>query len=468
MQAGKHFDYTGFFPDKRQAKRCSKIANDMFHRRSAVINQFAPCNSESTAARRFFNNCGISVSDQIQSVTGNICIPDDVQTVLLIEDGSEFDFTSRAGRIKRESLGPLANEKCMGFFFHPCLVVDAEKYTPPGCSAIEIRKREYDQPTKHERNYKYVPIAEKESRYWMSCVEYSRSVLPERLHKIVVADREADIYQLYNLKDDKTDMVVRMRSDRTINNGTTIRYYMTSQQVKKRVVVHVKADKKDNRSKHTALLEIKYGSVEIKRPARVPAGHAPSCLKISVVEIRESAETVVKGQDPIHWLLLTTIDVRNSEMAQTILEYYSKRWMIEEIFGIMKSRSLNLEQSQLTQGNALMKLAVVTMDVAVKILQLTKGRDDEQAEAEIIFSSEEINLIEKLIPGYEGKTEKQKNTFRKKSLAWAAWLIARLGGWKGYKTESPPGNKTMGIGLERFNSMFEAYQLLGRKNVYGD
>lgn len=61
-----------------------------------------------------------------------------------------------------------------------------------------------------------------------------------------------------------------------------------------------------------------------------------------------------------------------------------------------------------------------------------------------------------LIKKYEGKTEKQKNPHPYKSLAWCSWLIARIGGWKGYrKSEGPPGPITLKDGLCRFKSMFE-------------
>lgn len=459
MKAKNLFDYSASFSDKRNSERCNFLSEKMFKHRSAVIQQFCKGNKETTAARRFFNNQSISLSDQINALTKKVNHVN-AEEVLLIEDGSELNYTSKRGRIIPGSLGPLTSKYCTGFFLHPCLVVDTKTTIPIGFSAVEIWKRDEDAGDKHERNYSKLPIEKKESWKWIECIQKSKEVLPADVHKIVVADREADIYKVYTLlKDETTDLLIRAKADRNIRGGGTVRSFLKELPVKKTVSMIVKGDEKDGRSKHKADLEIKYGYVEIKKPDTASNRGEQDYFGLYVVEIKEKKNSVKKGEKPVHWIIYTTLPVTSNKRAEIVLKYYSKRWLIEELFGILKSRGLNLEDSQLTNGEALMKLTVVAMDVGLKILQLTKGREDEENKAELIFTKPEIELISVLIPEYEGNTEKQKNPYKKESMAWAAWLIGRLGGWMGYKKMSPPGNKTMARGLDRFYTMMIAYKI---------
>ena len=60
----------------------------------------------------------------------------------------------------------------------------------------------------------------------------------------------------------------------------------------------------------------------------------------------------------------------------------------------------------------------------------------------------------------EGNTKIQQNPYKKESMAWAAWIIARLGAWSAYKSQSIPGYITFKNGLDRFYTQFELYELI--------
>ena len=83
----------------------------------------------------------------------------------------------------------------------------------------------------------------------------------------------------------------------------------------------------------------------------------------------------------------------------------------------------------------------------------------ERLSATRVFSPAEVSVLEVLSRKFEGKTEKQKNPHPKQSLAWAAWCIARAGGWNGYPSERPPGPITFTRGLRRFHAIAEGFAL---------
>ena len=132
-------------------------------------------------------------------------------------------------------------------------------------------------------------------------------------------------------------------------------------------------------------------------------------------------------------------------MAWQIVEL---RWIIEQLFRPMKSDGLRLEDSQLETVDALMKLTAIAAKAVCVILQLVQARDGSAEPASIVFSKPEIAVLDQLNGEIQGKTALQKNPHARHSLAWASWIIARMGGWNGYPASQPPGPITMRNGWE--------------------
>ena len=97
---------------------------------------------------------------------------------------------------------------------------------------------------------------------------------------------------------------------------------------------------------------------------------------------------------------------------------------------------------------------------ACTTLQLVQARDGRSNQgSEVAFTAAEVRTLEALLPGGEGKTAAQKNTHPPHSLAWAAWIVAKLGGWDGYKSSKPPRPITFRHGLEHFHSIAYGWSL---------
>ena len=157
---------------------------------------------------------------------------------------------------------------------------------------------------------------------------------------------------------------------------------------------------------------------------------------------------------------MTTHKVCNSKESFKIINCYALRWQIELLFATMKSKGLNREASELEKGKALKVMCVLALYSSLKINQLRQLRSDTSGiSAEIAFTKKQIALLKILSKRYEGKTKKQINPYQNGTIAWAAWSIARLGGWKGYACDCPPGNKTFKWGLDRFYAIYEGFKL---------
>jgi hypothetical protein len=160
------------------------------------------------------------------------------------------------------------------------------------------------------------------------------------------------------------------------------------------------------------------------------------------------------GVEPLHWRLLTTHRVDDLTQAWQIVAWYQARWSIEPLFRVARSQGLGLEDSRLETADRLARLAAAAMKAACVDMQLVQERDGVHGlPATTVFSAVQIVTLAALSPTLEGATERQRNHHPPGSLAWAAWAIARLGGWNCYG--SPPGPITFHRGMERFNAIHE-------------
>ena len=72
------------------------------------------------------------------------------------------------------------------------------------------------------------------------------------------------------------------------------------------------------------------------------------------------------------------------------------------------------------------------------------------------MAPEEIEALKAINKKLKGRTELQKNHHRPNTVAWAAWIIAKLGGWSGYASHRPPGPITFHNGMTRFQNIVAA------------
>lgn len=157
--------------------------------------------------------------------------------------------------------------------------------------------------------------------------------------------------------------------------------------------------------------------------------------------------------------LLRHLEVRCLEHALQVIEWYCWRWRIEQLFATLKTAGLDIEATQLESGAAIQRLTVLALSIAVHVLQLLDARDNPDLPADVSFSAAQQQCLDHLAPTRQGRTAKQQNPYPPASLAWATWIVARLGGWSGYQSQRPPGMATLVRGLRQFESIFQGWHL---------
>jgi hypothetical protein len=381
--------------------------------------------------------------------------------VLAISDSSEINMQAHVGRMKTEGLGVVGNNRDKGFFIHPTLVVNAETGLPLGLSTIQLWHREATHLDKHQRRYPSLPIEQKESYKWLLSAERSEPCLQAGGVRQVthVGDRESDIYEEWaRVPNAHRHVLVRVCRDRRLWGTTHSLYeWLREQPCQGTYSVQVLADPRIGRIAREAWLAVRMTPVQIQRPKKVSAKDYPERVSLYAVEAKEVNPPA--GQAPIHWRLLTTHSVTSLEQALQVIEWYRWRWRIEQLFAILKQAGLDLESTQLESVDAIERLTILALSVALQLLQLLEGRDDPMAAAQVAFSAQEQQCLTHLAPSLQGRTHKQQNPYPPASLPWATWLIARLGGWSGYRSQSPPGIPTLVRGLRQFESIFQGWNL---------
>jgi len=303
-------------------------------------------------------------------------------------------------------------------------------------STVQLWSRALDHKDQNERNYKHLPIEQKESYKWLASASRSQRCLTNGGARMVthIGDRESDLYEEWaTVPDQHNHVLVRDGLDRRLLGQSKSLYaYLREQPCEGTYTIDVPADPRMGRTAREALLIIRCVTVKIQRPEQLKKQDYPPSVTMNAVEAIEVNPPA--GQEAIHWRLLTTHRVVCLEQALQVIEWYRWRWRIEQLFATLKKAGLNLEATQLESVPAIQRLTVLAKGVAVRTLQMVEGRDNCDLRASVTFSDSQQQCLSVIEPSLQGRTQKLRNPYPPASLPWATWLIARLGGWSGYIT----------------------------------
>lgn len=428
------------------------VLERMLARVSAGMRRVADTRAEKVAFTRLFRNRHVSKQEIIRTAAARTAEAAAGRHVLLIEDSSEINYAAKS--LRKRGLGRVGNGKDVGLFVHPALAVDAADGSVLGLAAATIWRRE----GKKADDYQALPIEDKESYKWIAAAKAARQALTDTPLATVIGDREADIYEVFaRLPDERTHVLIRAVRDRALGEQGRLFSAIAKTPEAGRIAFELQA--RPGRPGRTVELAVRFAAVSLRQPRLGADRRDPRERTLNMVEVREIEPPSPK--EAVIWRLLTTHTVETCADACRIVDLYRSRWSVEQLFRTMKSQAIDLEESLIADGDALERLAAAALIVATRVMQLVHGRGaaGQAFKAARLFSPTEITVLEALVTRLEGKTQKQKNPHPVHTLAWAAWCIARLGGWNGYAKERPPGPVTFSNGLKRFHAIAEGFAL---------
>lgn len=404
---------------------------------------------EIVAAGRFVANPRVTVRKLIKGWSETISVACADRHVLAIQDTSEINFATTADR--RRGLGKIGKGGGHGVLLHAMLGMDAETGGILGLVAGQIWTRDGLVEIPHaERD-----ISQKESRCWLNTVRSAKVVLQRAAMVTEISDRESDIYAKWaRAPGPDFHILTRAAHDRRTRDGAKLS--TTPLQSGGEATIDLRAQ--PGRAARGAKLEVRFGRVEVLRPRNTIETGLPQSVALTLVRVVEI--DAPPGVDPIDWRLLTTHEVHDAAQAWRIVAWYRMRWGIEQFFRTLKQQGLQLEDSQLETAERLIKLTAIAARAACMIMQMVHARDGRSGQdASIAFTASQIRAVSALVPTLEGATALQKNPHPPGSLAWATWVVAKLGGWDGYPRSKPPGPITLRHGLQRFLAIAQGWAL---------
>jgi hypothetical protein len=361
-------------------------------------------------------------------------------TWLVIEDTTETHFSS----VQIQGLGPTGDGGGRGFLLHSALMVRSDGQEIAGLAGQVIRYRR--KVKKEASGAQRLRRKDRESVIWGQLVDQVGQAPPGARY-IHVFDRGGDQFELYcHISLNHGGWVGRAaqlkRKIRTPQNiAIKLSAYLEQLPLAGGYTVELSAN--TGQPARVATMEVRLGPLVVPRPKHVSAWVRKAGIQEIAMWVVEARETnPPKGAQAARWVLLTSERVESFNAAWIILEYYEKRWLVEEFHKALKT-GCRLESRQYETAKRLEAVTAVLSILAVRLVQLKMvARDDPQRPAEQVVPRRWISMLECLRK-------------RKPSAPWTVRdfyrEMAKLGGFLGRKSDGEPGWITLWRGFEKLH-----------------
>jgi len=314
---------------------------------------------------------------------------------------------------------------------------------------------------KKRRDCQDRPLEEKETVHWVHSIgQAARALIVAGLRAWFQVDREGDRYwTLAALHRTGQRFTVRSTyAHRFVEDdaGRRRRLRDVARKGKHRGIVSLDVPGRLHREARTARLRIRTASATLD----MVEAHSEQtlALPVNVVDVREIG-TTPRGEEPLHWRLLTNASVTTVKEVLAVVDGYTKRWRIEELHRVWKSGALRVEETQLRSAARVIKWAILAVVTAARIERLrvlARTRPDDSALG--TFSEHELEALVLMKRRHAKRTERIPDQIP--TIAQAVRWLADLGGYAGHKSSGSPGAVTLRRGLQYITPIALALETL--------
>lgn len=438
----------GSFPDHRLKLRAIQILAQKAARPGDSIPQGAGSPAAAKATYRFLENPRVSAQllwSPIQEHAARALRG--LDRALTIQDTTFLNLPTLEAT---EGLGTVNGKDEEALLMHSVLVVRPDGHIL-GMLDHQVWARPPEELGK-AKDRRSRPIEAKESSKWLRAMARA-AALRDRFSPgtrlIHVCDREADIHEVFQKALDLgDDAIIRCSRDRRVQGPWgRVRATLAAQPVLARARIEV--PRKKGQRKRWAAIEIRSAAVTLDPPAKHPDRRP---LRLGVVWVTEPV--VPAGVEPLDWMLWTTLPVGTVEEALTVVEYYRRRWRIEDFHRTLKD-GCRVERTQLKTAGRIETLVAYSSAVAVRLLQITHwARTEPTRPCTEVLSDDEWRVLWARIHNARLPEGQAPPTMRE-----AVRMIGRLGGHLGRKCDGLPGVRSLWKGWYVLQLLVEGYHI---------
>ena len=269
---------------------------------------------------------------------------------LAIQDTSAVHF--RTAEERRRGLGEIGHGTIHGLLVHALLALDAATGSGLGLVGGRVWTRSGPVTVTHNRR----AVADTASERWIATALRAKDVLAAATMVTAIADRASELdAQWAMVPAPNFHLLTRVMPDPRLANG--VGRYATGARVPAADTRTIARPRRaPDEPGRTARLTLRFGTVAVKR-SRSSARDLPPCVRLTRVAIVERDPPA--GVEPLHWRRLTTHAVPSVAAAWQIVAWDKLRWVIEQLFRILKTQGLHLEDSQIASAERRLKLATI-------------------------------------------------------------------------------------------------------------